>query len=332
MRFHALRYSPVMDRVRFRGNGAGGRRISVLAPWLAICVAAIALQGCSFLPGIFRGQEARLPPPARGYDAPSTVLVRKGDTLYGLSRRYGISLQEIIQANDLDAPYVIYVGETLKLPPPSTYVVQRGDTLYSISGRVGSSVQRIARMNDLSPPYHLTEGQRLRVRGDSDEAAVAARAVRPVDEGRNRPGARDVAVPAPPPRSERLFLIPVQGRVVSTFGPKNGGLRNDGVNIAAPRGTKIVASENGVVAYAGDEIAGFGNLVLLKHEDDWISAYAHADETLVQRGQMVRRGDVIARVGSSGSVSTPQLHFQLRHRRKPVDPKPYLNGALASAE
>ena len=123
---------------------------------------------------------------------------------------------------------------------------------------------------------------------------------------------------------------PVRGVVVSEFGPKPGGLENDGINIAAPRGTPFRAADNGVVIYAGNELRGFGNLLLVRHESGMVTAYAHADETLVQRGDQVRRGQTIGRVGSTGNVTTPQLHFEVRRGTRAVNPSEYL-GAISAA-
>ncbi|WP_395459683.1 peptidoglycan DD-metalloendopeptidase family protein [Azospirillum melinis] len=127
-------------------------------------------------------------------------------------------------------------------------------------------------------------------------------------------------VGAPPPRGGARFLWPVKGKLISGYGPKPDGLHNDGLNIAAAKGTAVVAADNGVVAYAGNELRGFGNLLLLKHSDGWITAYAHLDKIEVERGASVKRGQVIARVGQTGSVSSPQLHFELRKGSQAVDP------------
>ncbi|CAO3422779.1 peptidoglycan DD-metalloendopeptidase family protein [Azospirillum endophyticum] len=127
-------------------------------------------------------------------------------------------------------------------------------------------------------------------------------------------------VGAPPPRGSARFLWPVKGKLISGFGPKPDGLHNDGLNIAAPKGAAVVAADNGVVAYAGNELRGFGNLLLLKHSDGWITAYAHLDKIEVERGATVKRGQVIARVGQTGGVSSPQLHFELRKGSQAVDP------------
>ena len=127
-------------------------------------------------------------------------------------------------------------------------------------------------------------------------------------------------LPDPPRRQGRLFDWPVAGKVISNYGAKKGGLHNDGINIAAPAGTPVRAAESGVVAYTGGDLKGFGRLVLIKHSDGYVTAYAHNSQVLVKRGETVRRGDVIARVGETGSVNTPQLHFEIRKDAKPVDP------------
>jgi murein DD-endopeptidase MepM/ murein hydrolase activator NlpD len=138
------------------------------------------------------------------------------------------------------------------------------------------------------------------------------------------------AVPQPAPLTGGQFLWPVNGKIISGFGPREGGLHNDGLNIAAPQGTPIRAAENGVVAYAGNELRGFGNMLLIRHADGWMSAYAHADTLLVKRGDNVVRGQTIARVGQTGNVSSPQLHFELRRGADAVDPIEYL-GELGAA-
>lgn len=132
------------------------------------------------------------------------------------------------------------------------------------------------------------------------------------------------AIPQPAGRAGGLFMWPVNGKIISNFGPTANGLHNDGINIAAPRGTPVRAAENGVVVYAGNQLRGFGNLLLIRHADGWVTAYAHNDTLLVKKGDQVKRGQVIARVGSTGNVSSPQLHFELRKGTEAVDPKPML--------
>jgi murein DD-endopeptidase MepM/ murein hydrolase activator NlpD len=159
-------------------------------------------------------------------------------------------------------------------------------------------------------------------------AAAAVTVAPPVEAA--PPAPQKVVAPAPPAQkinpSARLDLMwPVDGRVIATFGPKEGGLRNDGINIAAPRGAAIRAAEAGVVVYAGNGLQAFGNLVLIRHANGWVTAYAHADKLLVERGAKVARGQTIATVGSSGDVDKPQVHFQVRTSDGAVDPQKYLS-------
>jgi len=130
----------------------------------------------------------------------------------------------------------------------------------------------------------------------------------------------------PPARSGANFRRPVNGLIISRFGEQADGGRNDGINISVPRGTPVKAAENGVVVYAGDELMGLGNLVLVRHADGWVSAYAHNDEIVVERCDTVERGQTIAHAGVSGSVTKPQLHFELRKNAEPVDPEQHLAG------
>lgn len=121
------------------------------------------------------------------------------------------------------------------------------------------------------------------------------------------------------------FRWPVKGRVISNYGAKPSGGRNDGINIAVPEGTSVKAAENGVVAYAGNELKGYGNLVLIRHSNNWVTAYAHNKELFVRRGDTIKRGQIIAKAGKTGSVKTPQLHFEIRKGAQAVDPTQYLS-------
>ena len=141
---------------------------------------------------------------------------------------------------------------------------------------------------------------------------------------------------APPPKvvartGKGRFIGPVSGRVVSGYGPKGEGLHNDGINISAPRGAQVRAAGAGVVAYAGNELRGFGNLLLIRHAGGWVTAYAHNAKLLVRRGQKVSQGQLIARVGSTGSVIKPQLHFEIRRGRRAINPARQLAAAPAAS-
>ncbi len=156
--------------------------------------------------------------------------------------------------------------------------------------------------------------------------APAAQAAKPAAAAPAKQAAAEEADDAPRTGSGPQFRAPVRGRVISTFGPKPGGTRNDGVNFAVPEGTTVRAAEDGTVAYAGNELKGYGNLVLIKHQDGYVTAYAHNSELMVKRGDTVRRGQIVAKAGQSGGVSTPQLHFEIRKGSQPVDPSQYVAG------
>lgn len=128
----------------------------------------------------------------------------------------------------------------------------------------------------------------------------------------------------PPPAATGRFAWPLSGPIVSGYGPKPDGLHNDGINIAAPAGTPVRAADGGVVAYAGDELRGFGNLVLIRHADGWMTAYAHLDRMTVERGRRVARGQEIGTVGQTGGVPSPQLHFEIRQGSRALDPMGFL--------
>jgi murein DD-endopeptidase MepM/ murein hydrolase activator NlpD len=278
------------------------------------------------------------------------ILVRRGDSLYSLARRHGIPLRGLIDANKLAPPYIIYPGQTLKPPVSHYHVVQKGETMYQISRHYDVDMGALVRVNKVEPPYWVTPGQRLRLpdpahtktadnrnstvserygdRSRPEPRLVAARGRSLPTIGRPPASSKETTwskpdpapIKSPPPRTGRKFLWPLRGKVIVSFGARAGGLHNDGINIAARKGASIRAAESGVVAYTGNQLQGFGNLVLLKHAGGWMSAYAHSSLILVKRGDIVRRGQVIARVGRTGNVSTPQLHFELRRGERAVNP------------
>ena len=272
--------------------------------------------------------------------------VSSGDTVYSVSQRYHVPLRRLITINGLEAPYILRSGQTLRLPRPRRHVVERGDTIYAISLKYNVALSRLVQFNGIKPPYQIVVGQNLRLPA-SVASAVELQATQRAEQlplnapsmAAGRPKPRLTAqrvntvkpphkqsgiIPRPPPLSKRKFLLPVRGPLLSRFGTKSRGLQNDGVNIAAPRGTSVRAAENGIVVYSGNALLGFGNMVLLRHANGFMTAYAHNEELSVSRGDTVRRGQVIATVGSSGNVSAPQLHFEIRKGKRAMDPLKYL--------
>lgn len=271
--------------------------------------------------------------------------VLSGDTVYNVSKHYQLPMRDIIVLNHLSPPYRLNVGYRMKLPPPNEYTVQDGDTLYGVGKIFDVSVNRLVKLNNLRAPYTISKGQVLRLPSPQGQAvkkqqvSMTTRAASPknarsqntMPEPSKKPSVQKASVKRPkipskvPKRSGNgKFMQPVDGKVLSSYGPKKGGLHNDGVNIKAPRGAPVRAAENGVVVYTGSELEGYGNLVLVRHEGRWMSAYAHLDKTLIKRGDTVRRGQSLGTVGSSGQVSSPQLHFELRRGTKAVNPQKYL--------
>ena len=267
----------------------------------------------------------------------TAVIAGRGDSVYALSRRHRVPMRAIIEANGLRPPYHLSVGQRIQLPRRPTHVVTSGETLYGISRHYGVDLFTLARANDLGEPYTIRVGQRLAVPSAVTRAAVSRVAAPPAlptpesapTAAAPRPSPRP-GQPAPSAALGKGFQWPVQGKVLSGFGPKSKGLHNDGINIAASRGSAVRAAEGGVVAYAGNEIRGFGNLLLIKHAGGWVTAYAHNETLLVKAGDKVSRGQPIARVGSTGNVTRPQLHFELRRGRRAIDPRRHLVASRVS--
>jgi murein DD-endopeptidase MepM/ murein hydrolase activator NlpD len=263
------------------------------------------------------------------------ITVRPGQSLGGIAHAYRVSEGAIIAANHLNPPYKLETGQRLVIPgsgePPGGQFAATAMSPNAPLATAGPSpdiipldgprpapttarapvvaTQPIPRANALTPPPAAEQHP-----PGEPSAAEEARA----DAG--SPG-------TPPPSRAEHFAWPVRGHVVAGYGVAVGGARNDGINIAAPQGTPVKAVDGGTVAYVGNELRGYGNLVLVKHEGGWISAYAHCEELLVKQGEKVNRGQEIAKVGATGGVSEPQLHFELRRGKRAVDPREFLTPA-----
>lgn len=278
-------------------------------------------------------------------------VVRSGDTVSEIAERYGVSMRSLVVLNELRPPYLIRVGDRLRLPggsPAPAGVTVAARTPKAVPTPAAPASPPPARSG--SQPWSGGGQLHFPVGRGADRATRAPVPVprpsaiarqRPVPEsetrvaGSGKPSsasapARTVSL-TPPAKTGRGFSWPVEGRVISGFGPRAGGLHNDGINIQAPAGAEVRAAENGIVVYAGNELRGFGNLLLVKHDGGYTTAYAHADRLLVDRGDKVRRGQVIATVGQTGNVSRPQLHFEIRKGPRPVDPRKELPPAQVSS-
>jgi murein DD-endopeptidase MepM/ murein hydrolase activator NlpD len=287
-----------------RSERVEGRSARAVA---AILFAAVALSACSHFdkePPIADG-------PANGKHF--TITVKDGDTIYSIARRYDVRTADLIDANDLTDKDRIYAGEVLRVPG------ERRAPLYA-EARVPVP-QPKPRYGRGAPVITLAS---YKPRDDDDTLVDRAQSV--IDRLGGSSPDRDVSDYQDNSRDPGIarFAWPVSGRIISPFGASASGERNDGINIAADRGTPIRAAADGVVTYSGNELKGYGNLVLIKHDDDYVTAYAHAERTLVNRGDKVKKGEVIAYTGETGDVTEPQLHFEVRHDTKPVDPRPLL--------
>ncbi len=331
-----------------------------------------------------------------------SIEVGPGDTLYGISKRYGVSLADLIEANGLHHGASLKPGQQLQLPAGALarqarreargkpaialvpvakapvgsaasdanplaqsaaavvqpaaapagwqgrHTIKSGESLYGIARQNRVSLAELQRVNGITSPLRVKVGMTLVVPGEG-VAAAPAPLLRPAQDSPatpkiiNAPAERTLvasrsdqvsdAEPVSPaaaapitaeePSSGR-FRWPARGRVIAAYGRRPDGTHNDGINLALPQGAEVHAAEAGKVAYAGNELKGYGNLVLIRHDNGWVSAYAHNEQLLVKRDDVVRRGQVIAKAGKTGTVDQPQLHFELRQGSKPVDPMLHL--------
>jgi murein DD-endopeptidase MepM/ murein hydrolase activator NlpD len=242
-----------------------------------------------------RWQLRKVIPNAREVNGVRIHTVKSGETGIAIARAYSVPWSELAAINDLKPPYVLQIGDRLRLPSRQTVAAR--------------PVEERAKAFNLDVDTLIT----------GSEPASKARTPRIADA----PRATDTAPPtrvASAPADALTFLWPVDGRIISSFGPKSAGRFNDGINLKVSAGTAVRAAASGTVAYAGDAITGFGNLILIRHDKGWVTAYGHNEALLVSRGDKVRAGDPIARAGSTGAVAEPQLHFEIRRGRTALNP------------
>lgn len=250
--------------------------------------------------------------------------VKYGETGIAIARAYGVSWSRIIAANHLKAPFTIEIGDRLMLPTAKqvaamsvedrakAFRIDIDDLITGAEPAGGGPAPVVAKPRPAKPRPPVATAAAPQAAPDS--------APRPTAKP-TRPTATTALAPLPAlPTGTPVFAWPIEGRILSGFGPKPGGRYNDGINLKASAGTAVRAAADGVVAYAGDAVAGFGNLILIKHADGWVSAYGHNEALLVARGAKVAKGDIIARSGATGAVDEPQLHFELRRGRAATDP------------
>ncbi len=274
------------------------------------------------------------------------VEVVAGDTLFSVSKKYQVTLRDLIKHNNLVPPYDLKVGSKIFIPKPNYHEVKTGETIYSISRIYNMKINQLIEMNDLKEPYAIKLGEKLRV-SEVTQNIASQKVVAPIQSEKpavtssvveknndlnknNLISAAKVNKINDSNLAEKIldrknnFSWPIKGEIISNFGPKKGGLYNDGINIRAKEGQMVKASEDGVIAYVGNELKGYGNLVIVKHPSGFITAYAHLKNSAVTRGQKVKKGEKIGLVGSTGNVDFPQLYFGLRKGRDALNPQNYL--------
>ncbi|WP_051357131.1 M23 family metallopeptidase [Azorhizobium doebereinerae] len=283
--------------------------------------------------------------------AGTTHVVTSGETISSIARRYNLTRAQVAAANGLAPDAPLRIGQSMVIPGAGSSTVAQARPAAPAPGTpapaplaaapvpaTGAKPQQLAavtpapgpaplappKANQLAAPAAAPAKTAAVTPAAASPAPVAATTAKVETAAKVTPA--DDADEARSPGTGPQFRAPVRGRVISGFGPKPGGTRNDGVNFAVPEGTGVRAAEDGTVAYAGNELKGYGNLVLIKHADGYVTAYAHNSEISVKRGDTVRRGQIIAKAGQSGGVGTPQLHFEIRKGSQPVDPSQYVAG------
>lgn len=273
--------------------------------------------------------------------------VKRGDTLSAIAASTGSPQSAIADANGLSEPFALRIGQILQIPSGKYHRVNNGETGIAIARAYGVPWNQIVTLNNLEAPFILRVGQRLRLPDQADNIASNVRpiitnetnAISPEDRAsafnleiddivtggapavvENEPDVTLTSAIPSPAAFNSQFIYPLRGRILSRFGSKGGGIVNDGINIEAAQGAPIGAAADGVVVYSGNEIAIFGGLILVDHGGGWVTAYGHVNQIDVKRGQKVVAGQIIGQVGQTGYVDRPQLHFEIRKDRKPIDP------------
>ena len=297
-----MQYTPPMKRApRFPSRWAG--RMHTLG---TMAVLSVALGACNTVMGAREGT-MEYPGSGAGPNAVPVYVVKDKDTVEGLSRRYGVPSQTIIDRNNLAAPYTLKPGQSLSMPGARFVQDSYGEPASQTAAANPNAPSSVKR-EGLAPPPGSSQGE-------------APRSAAPA--GEPTPLGKSVTVPATPPLAKMSW--PVSGKVVSPYGT-SGGQKNDGIDIAAAKGTPVKAAEGGKVIYTGNEIPKMGNLVLVEHSGGYITAYGNNEELLVKKGETVKKGQSIAKVGNSGGTAEPQLHFEVRRAGKPIDPTTVLPG------
>ena len=266
----------------------------------------------------------------------SSYVVQPGETLFSIARKTGMKPTELAAMNGMPTDTLLKIGQTIRLkgsaPQQQVAAVAPAPKMLGAAPKpLGTLTVSAEPKIRLAPPADSAATGKLVMDAPQPPAMPAIpvnrqAAATVTEASASATAAIDDAADAAS-TDGKSFRWPVRGRIISGFGSKPNGEKNDGINLAVPEGTSVKAVEMGTVIYAGNELAGYGNLILIRHADGWVSAYAHNKDLLVKRGDKVRRGEIVAHAGMTGSVSAPQVHFELRQGAKPVNPLDYLAGA-----
>ena len=242
----------------------------------------------------------------------NNIRIYPGDTLKTLSKKYNLSINELVRSNGLKAPFILKPGSYLKIPNPQYYKIKKNDTLFKIALCYKLNLEDIIARNKKIKAKKLIVGNNIKIPYYAKKNFCESTKV--TSKKRNKKSIK----------KQNLFSWPTDGKVIATYGIKAGGRKNDGINILSVKGNPVRAALNGRVIYKGNELPAWGNLVLIKHSNNWTSAYAHLEKTYISVGDELKTGDIIGSIGKTGNVETYQLHFQIRKRSKPLDPMKYL--------
>jgi murein DD-endopeptidase MepM/ murein hydrolase activator NlpD len=303
---------------------AQGETLLSLSKRYGVTVEAIArangLRGGPIMPGstLFIPAPSRL---AQAPGAPRTkaaectgpqcYTVQRGETIGAIARAHNVTEQQLLEANNLPDARSLRAGQSISIPGQAG--TKQALAAATPQTRAAPRADHASASADDATEGTLQESEQAKP--STDVKMTTSKQVEPSCEA---------ALSNPLPRMGKTFRKPVEGLVIGQFGPQRDGTVNEGLTISVPKGTPIKAAENGVVAYVGDELPGFGNLILIRHAEEYVTAYAHADAIMVKKCEVVKRGQTIATAGATGDASQPQLHFEIRKNAKPVDPAPLL--------
>lgn len=255
--------------------------------------------------------------------------VEKGESIASIAQKFSMDKMELVRLNGLKPPYKIFVGQKLLVKTSSTSAKPRetdfdapaaGATIVGKTEMKGDvEVKTLEPIKGTEPISSSESNEPIVV----DESAPDTDIDADIEDSSAEIGSSIQKEKVSIPSSAGAYKWPVKGKIIQGF--KAGKTGNDGINISAPKGTPVSAANNGVVAHAGNQVAGLGNIVLVKHANGYMSVYTHLDEIKVKKGQEVRVGDKVGTVGKTGNVKEPQLHFEIRNGKTPIDPTEQLH-------